>query len=291
MKHLLIMMLLLSSLLYAEEIVMYPSDDMYTDAEHPGTPPSTTELWTGNYSPAGHFERTMIKFDLSQLEGYEVESANLRLTRFFSCPSGGTTATIIYPLTQDWNETTWPSTQHVSYDATIGYPYVFSGPGNTVDYEFNVNITELVQLWAAEVIDNHGLLIKANANNKFSKFYSKEYSNTSFRPELTVNANPVSNEEETISTVISYIGNYPNPFNPSTSIELNLKEKSEVSISIFDIKGRRINTLVNDVLSSGRHLFKWNGIDSNGKALPSGIYLYRVKTYNSVITKKMTLMK
>ncbi len=291
MKNIVILLFLVSSLLFAEEIVLNPTDDMYTDVEHPGTTPILTELWTGNYSPANHFERMMLKFDLSTLDGFLVESASLKLTRFFSCPSGGTTATTIHPLSQVWDESSWPVTQHVAYNDNFGYPYVFSGVGGTANIEFEVDVTELVQLWNSDVIDNHGFLILANANNKFSKFYSKEYSNAAFRPELTIYANPTSNDDHVNPSNISYLGNYPNPFNPSTSIEFNLREKANIKLTVYDLKGRRLNTLVDGVKSAGRYSVAWKGIDAKGTILPSGVYLYRIESSNQVVTKKMTLMK
>ncbi len=86
--------------------------------------------------------------------------------------------------------------------------------------------------------------------------------------------------------------NYPNPFNPSTTITYQLKEKGEVTLEVFDILGRRINSLVNNVVQSpGNHTVTWNGVNSQGERVASGIYIYRLKSKDFISSKKMILLK
>ena len=80
--------------------------------------------------------------------------------------------------------------------------------------------------------------------------------------------------------------NYPNPFNPSTIIEFKLPSKSFVSLKIFDLTGRETATLVSEDLSAGNYSRQWNAAE-----MPSGIYFYRLQAANSVITKKLVLIK
>ena len=80
--------------------------------------------------------------------------------------------------------------------------------------------------------------------------------------------------------------NYPNPFNPSTAISYHLKENCDLELSIYDMDGKIVETLVNDNISAGNHTVNW---DASG--LSSGVYLYRLKTDNFIETKKMVLMK
>ncbi len=86
-------------------------------------------------------------------------------------------------------------------------------------------------------------------------------------------------------------GNYPNPFNPSTLISYSLKEDSQVSLIIYNIKGQKVKTLRNEELDAGYHSVSWNGDDDSGKAVSSGVYFYKLKTGNYQNTKKMILMK
>ena len=85
--------------------------------------------------------------------------------------------------------------------------------------------------------------------------------------------------------------NYPNPFNPTTTINYSLKENSRVSLNIYNIKGQKVKQIVNSQLSVGQHSVIWNGKDDNGKSISSGIYFYKLKTANFEKTKKMILLK
>jgi hypothetical protein len=87
------------------------------------------------------------------------------------------------------------------------------------------------------------------------------------------------------------IYNYPNPFNPSTTIEFSLSHCGYVTIEIFNIRGQKVKTLVNEEMLSGEHRIIWNGKDDKGRQLPSGIYLYKLATDYEVVTRKMMLLK
>lgn len=80
--------------------------------------------------------------------------------------------------------------------------------------------------------------------------------------------------------------NYPNPFNPATTIRFSIPEKSMVTLKVYDMLGREITTLVNEVKDAGTHTVKFAGKD-----LPSGMYLYTLTAGNYSATKKMMLVK
>jgi len=86
-------------------------------------------------------------------------------------------------------------------------------------------------------------------------------------------------------------GNYPNPFNPETTISYEMSEAGQVALEIFNIKGQKLITLVNEDQSAGLHNIVWNGKDSSGVAAGSGVYLYRLYSGDDVATRKMMLMK
>jgi hypothetical protein len=87
--------------------------------------------------------------------------------------------------------------------------------------------------------------------------------------------------------------NYPNPFNPRTTITYEVPGESEVEVSlvIYDLRGRRVRTLVDDRLSPGTHSVVWDGRASFGSPVPSGVYLYRLKAGSFTSTRKMTLLE
>ena len=85
--------------------------------------------------------------------------------------------------------------------------------------------------------------------------------------------------------------NYPNPFNPETTIEFGIPTPGFVEISIYDINGKLIRTLVSGQRSAGNHIVKWNASDEAGNRLTSGVYYYQVKVGDFQQTHKMILMK
>ncbi len=96
---------------------------------------------------------------------------------------------------------------------------------------------------------------------------------------------------ETIPQEVSITGNYPNPFNSSTSIEFGIPEDGHVSFVIYDLLGRKINILVDKSMSAGYHSINWDGKDSDGVDAPSGIYFGRFAANGEVETEKMTVLR
>lgn len=86
-------------------------------------------------------------------------------------------------------------------------------------------------------------------------------------------------------------GNFPNPFNPSTTIEYDLATPSRVKIEIFNVMGTRVCELLNEHQVSGHHLVRWDGTTDRGVPVASGTYIYRVATDDAVETKKMVLLR
>ena len=104
---------------------------------------------------------------------------------------------------------------------------------------------------------------------------------------LTVGA-----DGDLIPTITKLNGNYPNPFNPITTISFSVAQTfSFVSVEIFNIKGQRVKQLVNEIIPSGRHVAVWNGKDDSGKQAASGIYFYQMKSGDYKKSRKMLLLK
>ena len=85
--------------------------------------------------------------------------------------------------------------------------------------------------------------------------------------------------------------NYPNPFNPNTQISYKLPKASSVNLSVYNILGRKVKTLVSGEQFAGTYLVKWDGKDEYGNDVASGIYLYRLKTKNFDSARRMLLLK
>lgn len=85
--------------------------------------------------------------------------------------------------------------------------------------------------------------------------------------------------------------NAPNPFNPSTVISFVLSRRSAVSLAVYDVQGRLVKTLANGVLGEGPHQHIWDGLDSSGNPVTSGVYFYTLRAENRTLTRKMLLLK
>jgi len=85
--------------------------------------------------------------------------------------------------------------------------------------------------------------------------------------------------------------NYPNPFNPETTIRFAVNQAQKINLNIFDAQGRLIKRLVNRELQPGEYSVKWNGTDSNKRRVASGIYFYQLSGDNHIIVKKMQFLK
>ncbi len=85
--------------------------------------------------------------------------------------------------------------------------------------------------------------------------------------------------------------NYPNPFNATTIIEYDLPQASSVQLSIFDLNGQKIKSLINQEMNSGSHSAYWDGKNNFGNTVSSGLYIYTISTSNFNSTKKLLYLK
>ncbi|MBI9031812.1 M6 family metalloprotease domain-containing protein [bacterium] len=106
----------------------------------------------------------------------------------------------------------------------------------------------------------------------------------------------VSNENDIATLTNQYTGNYPNPFNPETTISFNVGKSSkgdtqQVNARIYNLKGQLVKELVNDRLKSDSYKYTWKGKDASGKDVASGVYYLKLQIGNDIQTGKMVLMK
>ncbi len=134
-----------------------------------------------------------------------------------------------------------------------------------------INISELPQ-------EDYSL---ASFKNGFFKTISKFNQLTTSENEST----------ETLPGSVSLHQNFPNPFNPSTTISIELTEQELIELSIYNVNGRKITTLAEGTYQIGNHEFRWDGKNRSGSNSSSGIYFYRLTTNSSQLSKKMLLLK
>ncbi|MDP8321722.1 MAG: right-handed parallel beta-helix repeat-containing protein [Candidatus Stygibacter australis] len=103
---------------------------------------------------------------------------------------------------------------------------------------------------------------------------------------------PVENVEECIPNTGLALSNYPNPFNPETKIYYTTSDDTQITeIAIYNLKGRKVKTLIKDKVSEGEHTVFWNGEDESGKQCASGIFFCRISNGADVKVNKITLLK
>ncbi len=116
---------------------------------------------------------------------------------------------------------------------------------------------------------------------------SSEFSVNAFSADITA----VDDQVTGLPTIFSLDQNYPNPFNPSTNIPFSLPRAVGVRLTVFNALGRTVRTLVNQRLSPGNYVITWDGQDSRGRPVASGIYFYRLVRSDQTATRKMLLIK
>ena len=104
-------------------------------------------------------------------------------------------------------------------------------------------------------------------------------------------ASPVPGDDGAVPTAFRVDQDFPNPFNPSTTIRFALPEGGQTVVSIFDIKGRRVRTLVNDVLPAQVHEVTWTGRDEDERQVAAGVYFYMVTSGTHRAVGRMALVK
>jgi hypothetical protein len=98
---------------------------------------------------------------------------------------------------------------------------------------------------------------------------------------------PVMNSGDSVITIT----NYPNPFNPTTTIKFTLPQPGEVKLSVYNILGQQVKLLTSGQLPAGTHKVNWDSRNKDGQSVASGIYFYRLQTQDGVVAKKMVLLK
>jgi len=103
-------------------------------------------------------------------------------------------------------------------------------------------------------------------------------------------------KSENAPEVFSLDQNFPNPFNPTTTIRFHISKRAKVSLVLYDITGKEVKTLINADQEAGMHDVQWDGTNNNGARTASGTYIYRMIAMNdngtsNVEVKKMTLVR
>jgi hypothetical protein len=138
------------------------------------------------------------------------------------------------------------------------------------------NVTVATLEWTVHVTD--GIDTVAADNAPFTVMIDGGYAMSTF-------------SEALIPEVFALHQNYPNPFNPVTTLRYDLPENGHVNITIYDMLGRQVKTLINQTQDAGFKSVLWNATNDFGKPVSAGVYLYKIQAGEFVQTKKMVLLK
>ncbi|MEM8486535.1 MAG: T9SS type A sorting domain-containing protein [Bacteroidota bacterium] len=131
---------------------------------------------------------------------------------------------------------------------------------------------------------NDELLLNAGARDIFLAKYLSLPPEFGFTTEAKIQTDELKVEAQTSSFTL--FGNYPNPFNPQTTIRFGLNSTAQVNLQVYDMTGRLVSTLVSGTLDAGNHEVTFEAAD-----LPSGMYVYRLATPDAQVTRLMSLLK
>ena len=129
-----------------------------------------------------------------------------------------------------------------------------------------------------------------NNNNRLSKPYDLMARVLNWF-DLDVTVTGTEDEDRLLPAEFTLEQNFPNPFNPSTMISFSLKEDADVKLVIYSLLGNKVATIYSGRAGRGRHQIDWNGKNDSGRAVASGIYLYRLEVGLNSLTRKMLLLK
>ena len=185
-------------------------------------------------------------------------------------------------LTGGLIEFKWTASSDPDPDDAIGDYHFYGLKGAIVDYDTTITDTVLqttppengTYQWFVTVTDSYGA---TTVSDTFT---------------VTFDITPVSVEEGTgLPKEFAVHQNYPNPFNPNTIIRYDMPEAAHVTVSIYNLLGERVSTLLDGKIPAGYHQVVWNSTDEAGRPVSSGIYFYRVMTEKNVAIKRMVLLR
>ncbi len=185
-------------------------------------------------------------------------------------------------------------------DSTLHYQVALEQADGHYDLEIKYNFGDEGDPYPGERYNFNYNAVSSPSSNSYTDGVSYimvnniSYSDSIMQADFTVgfsSSEPDPEEPPQIPSSIELMQNYPNPFNPSTSISYTISNNSMVQLNIFNINGQTISTLVNEQKDPGTYNIEWDGKNSSGTNVSSGIYLYRLTSGNIINTKKMILLR
>jgi hypothetical protein len=174
-----------------------------------------------------------------------------------------------------------------STNRTSGWFVQLNSSGDTLCTQFYGCDDEYSIFYKILLYDNGEKLL---AGNTFCFYNEREKEGWAIKLDQYIFTD-ITKNKHSIPDNFQLYQNYPNPFNPATIIRYSLPKADNVTLAVYDINGRLINTLVNEKQAAGIHQINWSGKDAENRVVAAGIYFYRIKSGSFMEIKKMILLK
>ncbi len=210
----------------------------------------------------------------------------------------GSVTTLAKPMSTTSVTTTWNYMDGVAMDGYGNYYFSEWGPPGNI-WRVSNDFQEASLLYTGFIAPADIIYVGTNGGGKLSS-QSSAYSETGvlavpdmvgnnvFFYDLTVTGIELSSAKPDNFLLHQ---NFPNPFNPSTTIFYDVSRESNIKVSVFDLLGREIITLVNQIEPAGSRSINWDGRDYTGNLVNAGVYIYQIEAEGFIQTKKMVLLK
>jgi len=272
------------------QVVFIPTDDTRVDSSSPTQSyGSSTYLRVKGFSATSATHYSYLKFNVTGVSG-TVQSAKVRLYVTDESVDGGS----IFTVSNDYPGTTTPWLESgVTWNnaPTIG--------GTPLDHKGAIALNTWVEFDVTAAISGNGIysfgLTSGSTNS--AQYSSKEGLNL---PELVVLVNSAAVPPANLapSTIVGATArafalrqNRPNPFRARTSIRFELPRPGKVRLTVYDVMGRVIRTVVDGHLPAGEHEVPWDARDNGGSLVSSGVYLVRIEAEGFTSTRKLLRMR
>jgi len=305
-----------------QQVTLSPSKDntLYESPTGSVSNGAGAHIFAGKTSTPSLIRRGLLAFNVSGSipSGATITSATLTLTMTQTSIANGAQSISLHRVLADWGEgssialgnegqgapsTTGDATWIHSFFNTI----LWASPGG--DFAPTLSASQVVdslgsytwgpttqmvadvQNWLNNPAVDFGWILIGNESTSQTakRFASRQNTDPTMRPLLTVTYTPpvgVNDEGESLVKEFVLHQNYPNPFNPSTTIVYQIRSRESVELRMFDVLGRDVATLVNEVKPPGEY-----SVSLDGSHLASGVYLYRLKAGGGVQTRKLVLLR
>jgi hypothetical protein len=183
------------------------------------------------------------------------------------------------------------SQYYIFYTNNYGTTFEFKSITNSILYEWQAYFTGgrapgslYIMRWTLDSISEEYSILCIDYSSDYGATF------TTFCHDLTPGYTAI--EQRTNSNKDALSQNYPNPFSYTTNIQFNIENTGYITLSLLNIQGEEIKTLINHQMDRGNHAITWNGTDNNGNELKPGLYFYQLKVNNIPLSpKKLVIMR